>query len=93
MIETESPKCCYIGRGCDGQSFGDNGLRGCTKKAEVEIINTTPGADPHDVTEGCLEHAGLLLGSSTTDRIGHALPAHTWTVRLLNPEASPIRPF
>jgi hypothetical protein len=93
MIEKESPMCCYIGRECSGKPHGDNGLAECAKRADVEIINETPGAEPYDITESCLDHVGLLLGSASTDRVGHTLPAHTWTVRLLNPEKSPIRPF
>ena len=70
MVEKELRTCCYIGRG----------RAGCTNKAEFEIWNTTSGADPYDVTDGCEEHVGFLLGSSSTNREGRITEATSWTV-------------
>jgi hypothetical protein len=46
----------------------------CTKEAQFEIINTTPGADPYDQTDACEDHVGQLLGST------NEVPATTWAI-------------
>lgn len=50
----------------------------CDTPAEYEIINTSPGADPYDVTHACVLHVGDLLGS-----INDA-PCISWDVSVLD---------
>jgi len=82
MVEERRRRCCW--EICDAE----NGVfSACCLPAEYEITNTSPGADPNDVTDACEGHVGYLLGSVTG-----AIPL-SWRVEVIDPpeDARPLK--